>query len=1071
MKISYAVPIAVLMIIIAAGIAIVATKPAQAETIKLGFIGPLSGDAAGFGETEKNTIAMAINEINDAGSINGRKLDVIYEDGKCNGKDASIAAQKLVSVDKVKIILGGACSGETLAIAPITEKDKVILFSVFSSNPAITDAGEYIFRTTPSDTETGRFSAEKMSQEYKKIAILSENTDYAQGVRNIFKENIARYGSSVIADEVFNQGDRDFRTQISRIANANPDALLVVPQSGTTQGLTIRQLRELGFTKQIYTILAATDAIDIAGNAMEGVLVVDVPQLPLAGISVVEKYRKLYGSDPISEWEAGSRYDSVYLIADALRKCGENTGCIKDFLYSLDWRDSPIGRYKFDKNGDVVGVEYALKIITNGKFEIVTNKQTETKGATKIGSILPLTGDTAEIGLRAQEAVNFALEEINAAGGVNGARMEVIFEDGRCNSKSAADAANKLVNLDKVQLIIGGLCSGETLAAAPIAEQNKVVMLSPCSSAPKVSDAGDYIFRDYPSDTFQGSFGAEYVYNKLGIKKVAILHTIGDWGNGIKDTFKKRFLELGGQIVAEESFEQDATDMKTQLTKIKAANPQLVYMPAYTQGAALILKQAKELGINAKFLDGDAGDDPNIIKLAGDAAEGFRATVAAPGSATFAQRFGQKFGHEPIVCTTYSYDAAKIAAEVLKKAGNDGTKIKNELYKVKNYAGETGSISFDRNGDRTTAEYIIKEVRNGKFGIISPDTQAAGAGKPTIKLGATLPLTGDLSGIGLSAQNAVKLAAEEINAQGGINGRRLEIIYEDDSCEGKKSVTTVPKLISIDKVPAIIGPLCSAAFLPAAPIAEQNKVILFSGSATNAKITEAGDYSFRNAPSDAFQAKVAAEFIFNTLGKKRVAVEFSNEEYSVGIKDTFVARFRELGGTITAIESNERGATDMRAQIAKIKDTNPEIIYNPVLPVDSGNFLKNARELGITTTIMGSEAGDDPQVITIAQNAANGFLYTVPNQPTSQQFKDSFRARFGAGPLIYSDNYYDIIYLLADAMKTCGEDSTCIKDELYKTKDYKGASGVITLDSNGDLAKAEYKVKTITNQKAVDYAG
>lgn len=363
----------------------------------------------------------------------------------------------------------------------------------------------------------------------------------------------------------------------------------------------------------------------------------------------------------------------------------------------------------------IIGILVVLIIIVAGAVMLSKPASAE---SIKIGSILPLTGEAAEIGLRAQESINLALEEINAQGGINGKPLQVIFEDGKCDARAGSDAATKLINFDMVPIIIGGLCSGETLGAAPVAEQNKVVMLSPCSSAPKVSDAGDYIFRVYPSDTFQGSFGAEYVFNK-GVRKVAILHTIGDWGNGIKDVFKQRFTELGGQIVAEESFEQSATDMRSQLTKIKAVNPELIYMPAYSQGAGLILKQAKELGLNAKFLDGDGGDDPNVIKIAGDASEGFQVTVASSGSDEFANRFKQKFGHDSMVCTSYSYDAVNIAAQILKKTQNsDG--IKNELYGVKNYNGVTGSISLDSKGDRTTADYIIKEVRNGVLVAINP---------------------------------------------------------------------------------------------------------------------------------------------------------------------------------------------------------------------------------------------------------------------------------------------------------------------------------------------------------------
>lgn len=374
------------------------------------------------------------------------------------------------------------------------------------------------------------------------------------------------------------------------------------------------------------------------------------------------------------------------------------------------------------KTVHIIGILVVLIIIVGGAAVLMSKsaQTTTSKEPIKLGSILPLTGEAAEIGIRAQDAINLALEEINSQGGINGRNLTVVFEDGKCDSRASSDAGTKLINFDRVQVIIGGLCSGETLGVVPTAEQSKVVMLSPCSSAPKITQSGDYIFRVYPSDSFQGSFGAEYVYNKLGIKKVAILHTIGDWGNGIKDVFKQRFTELGGQIVAEESFEQSATDMRSQLTKIKAANPELIYMPAYSQGAGLILKQSKELGINAKFLDGDGGDDPNVIKVASDAAEGFQVTVASTGSDAFAQRFKAKFGHDPMVCTSFSYDATNIIAHVLKKTGDNGTSVKNELYNVKNYNGITGSISFDSNGDRTTAEYIIREVRNGTLVTITP---------------------------------------------------------------------------------------------------------------------------------------------------------------------------------------------------------------------------------------------------------------------------------------------------------------------------------------------------------------
>ena len=176
------------------------SEPVSTEPIKIGF-----GDAATYGVDEKNATALAVEEINNAGGIKGRSLEVIYEDGKCSGKDAATAAQKLINIDGVKIILGGACSGETLSIAPIAEQNKIIIFSAFSSSPDITKAGDYIFRNSPSDLDVAKGYAQFIVSRggYKNIAIISENTDYAGGVKKVFNEEIARLGGKIVADEVF----------------------------------------------------------------------------------------------------------------------------------------------------------------------------------------------------------------------------------------------------------------------------------------------------------------------------------------------------------------------------------------------------------------------------------------------------------------------------------------------------------------------------------------------------------------------------------------------------------------------------------------------------------------------------------------------------------------------------------------------------------------------------------------------------------------------------------------------------------------------------------------------------
>ncbi|MBM3257342.1 MAG: hypothetical protein FJY98_03410 [Candidatus Liptonbacteria bacterium] len=335
----------------------------------------------------------------------------------------------------------------------------------------------------------------------------------------------------------------------------------------------------------------------------------------------------------------------------------------------------------------------------------------------KLGFIGPLTGDGAALGQNARAATEIAVAEVNAAGGIKGRPLEVIYEDGKCTGKEASNAANKLINADNVPVILGGLCSGETNSFAAAAEQAKRVVLSFCSSAPSITQAGDYIFRDYPSDLFQGSFAAKYVYETLGKKKVGIVYVKSDWGSGIKQVFSEEFSKLGGKIVAEEGYDQAARDLRTQLTKIKAAKPDLVYFLGYTEGSTVGLKQAAELKLGVPILGADGWDDPKLFANAGAAAEGVMYTVvSAPLSDAFKAKMKEKTGSEEVLaCSPGAYDGVKILAQILASVGTDSTAIKDALYQV-NYVGGVSAarVAFDKNGDPVEANYVVKIVKDGK---------------------------------------------------------------------------------------------------------------------------------------------------------------------------------------------------------------------------------------------------------------------------------------------------------------------------------------------------------------------
>ena len=351
------------------------------------------------------------------------------------------------------------------------------------------------------------------------------------------------------------------------------------------------------------------------------------------------------------------------------------------------------------------------------------SKKSGTDSATiKIGFMGPLSGDTANIGQNAQAAVAIAVDEINNAGGVLGKNVEVVYEDDGCSGATAANAVSKLINTDKVVAILGAACSGATLGAAPIAEAAKVPMLSYCSTNPTVSQAGDYIFRNVPSDFFQANYAASYLM-KMGKKNVALLTSKDDWGDGLKKAFTNAFTKAGGVIVSSDSFDPASKDLKAQLTTIKGMNIDAVYFAGYTDPSIAGLKQAHDLGIKAQFFGADAWDDTKIWSELGTLGDGAMFTVVGTNSsADFKAKMKAKLGKDDLIyCSNYAYDGLKILAAAINKADSvSKTAVKDALSKTK-YTGGVGSaeVMFDNNGDPTTAAYIIKTAKGGKLTEVS----------------------------------------------------------------------------------------------------------------------------------------------------------------------------------------------------------------------------------------------------------------------------------------------------------------------------------------------------------------
>ncbi len=335
----------------------------------------------------------------------------------------------------------------------------------------------------------------------------------------------------------------------------------------------------------------------------------------------------------------------------------------------------------------------------------------------KVGLIGPLTGDVAVYGVPVSQAAKLAVDQINGKGGINGRQVALITEDSRCDAGAANTAMQKLATQDKVVGIIGGLCSSETLAAAPIAEQTKVPIISPASTSPDITLAGDYVFRVVASDSFQGKIGANLAASK-GFRKAAVLYINNDYGVGLKSVFSETFRKKGGEIVLEDAFAPSESSFQTLLTKAKGRDPD-VYVVSLAVEAGQILRQKGELGLNIPFILSEGSKDDSVIAAAGAGAEGVYVTFPKPNTDSavyqgFAAAYKTATGEEAKIYTSESYDAANMLLQAIQKSDGTGEGIKNSLYSLGAYEGASGTIEFDQFGD-TSKPYTVMVIENGKF--------------------------------------------------------------------------------------------------------------------------------------------------------------------------------------------------------------------------------------------------------------------------------------------------------------------------------------------------------------------
>ncbi len=347
---------------------------------------------------------------------------------------------------------------------------------------------------------------------------------------------------------------------------------------------------------------------------------------------------------------------------------------------------------------------------------------------------------------------------------------------------------------------------------------------------------------------------------------------------------------------------------------------------------------------------------------------------------------------------------------------------------------------------------------------------AATAGAETVKIGAVQPLSGKISVYGEGFQRALSLAVEEVNVAGGIKGKDLEIVYEDNLSTAQGSVSALQKLISIEKLPVVIGPAASSNFLATCPIAEREKTVFIGAESAASDISKCGAYVFRVFPSDMLQGIGVAE-LAEELGYKEVALTYINNDWGVGLANVFKEKYK---GKITEDFAYDEGKADYRSELLRLKRSNPTAVVNLTYIKEGGTMLKQAHEMKFAPQWLLGSAAKSPKLVELAGVAAEGIIGTYPTfSKTSglyEHYKAAFAKKYPDQKLpIFGEYNYDMVHLLAKALNNAPElTADAIRTSLISSsKGFEGVTGDKSFDENGDVG-ASYGRWTVKDGKIVE---
>lgn len=358
-------------------------------------------------------------------------------------------------------------------------------------------------------------------------------------------------------------------------------------------------------------------------------------------------------------------------------------------------------------------------LITTQVNEKISQTQTEQE-VIKIGAILSLTEGGATYGNWAKNGMELAIEEINNSSKYK-YKYKVIFEDSHSKAVNAVTAFKKLIDYDKVPVVMGFILSDEALACAQTANSTKTVLFSVSAGNDKIKEAGEYVFRNRERGSLQSEQLAKFTINTLKNSKVAIFYPQSAAGINYKNAFEKTFIDLGGEIIFKEGYQEGEIDFKSEIEKLKSIDAKVVLLTGRDPEIAFILRQSYEIGYKPQFIGTVGVESPQLIEIAGNAAEGvfYASSAFDPESKNkeainFIRKYEEKYGNKPEFIAANAYDAVKIISNSIEKYGYNEKGIRRGIYETKEYQGAGGVTTFDEYGE-VEKPIIIKTIRKGKF--------------------------------------------------------------------------------------------------------------------------------------------------------------------------------------------------------------------------------------------------------------------------------------------------------------------------------------------------------------------